>query len=120
MTPTDSYDTDVIVVGSGPAGGSAALLLATYGVRTLLVTKYGWLANTPRSHITNQRTMEVFRDLGVESEALAAGSPSELIGDTVLCTSLAGEEIGRIRTWGTGPGSLTEYGSTSPASMIDL
>ena len=118
---TDStYDTDVLVVGSGPAGGSAALLLATYGIRTLLVTKYGWLANTPRAHITNQRTMEVLRDLGVEAEALAAGSPSHLMGDTVLCTALTGQEIGRIRSWGTGPASATEYASKSPCQMIDL
>ena len=120
MTPTDAYDTDVLVVGSGPAGGSAALLLASYGIRTLLVTKYGWLANTPRAHITNQRTMEVLRDLGVEAEAAAAGSPADLMGDTVLCTALAGEEIGRIRSWGTGPRSATEYGAHSPCGMIDL
>ncbi|MFI1367081.1 FAD-dependent oxidoreductase [Streptomyces griseochromogenes] len=116
----DTYDTDVLVVGSGPAGGSAALLLATYGIRTLLVTKYGWLANTPRAHITNQRTMEVLRDLGVESEALAVGSPSRLMGDTVLCTALAGQEIGRIRSWGTGPAAASEYAAKSPCEMIDL
>lgn len=120
MTPTDAYDTDVLVIGSGPAGGSAALLLASYGIRTLLVTKYGWLANTPRAHITNQRTMEVLRDLGVEAEAAAAGSPADLMGDTVLCTALAGEEIGRIRSWGTGPQAATEYGAHSPCGMIDL
>lgn len=120
MKSTHAYDTDVLVVGSGPAGGSAALLLATYGVRTLLVTKYGWLANTPRAHITNQRTMEVLRDLGVDAEAAAAGSPAELMGDTVLCTALAGEEIGRIRSWGTGPHTAAEYGAASPAQMIDL
>ncbi|MDA3628858.1 FAD-dependent monooxygenase [Saccharopolyspora sp. WRP15-2] len=113
-------ETDVLVVGAGPAGGSAALLLATYGVRTLLVNKYGWLANTPRAHITNQRTMEVLRDLGVESEALAVGSPPELMGDTVFCTALAGAEIGRIRSWGTGERTATEYGSASPCTMIDL
>ncbi|MGW5275910.1 FAD-dependent oxidoreductase [Streptomyces sp. NPDC004044] len=120
MKSTHAYDTDVLVVGSGPAGGSAALLLATYGIRTLLVTKYGWLANTPRAHITNQRTMEVLRDLGVDAEAAAAGSPAELMGDTVLCTALAGEEIGRIRSWGTGPHTATEYGAASPVQMIDL
>ncbi|MFI6489020.1 FAD-dependent oxidoreductase [Streptomyces sp. NPDC050564] len=120
MESTHAYDTDVLVVGSGPAGGSAALLLATYGIRTLLVNKYGWLANTPRAHITNQRTMEVLRDLGVDAEAAAAGSPAELMGDTVLCTALTGEEIGRIRSWGTGPHAATEYGAASPTQMIDL
>jgi 2,4-dichlorophenol 6-monooxygenase len=115
-----NFDTDVLVVGSGPAGGAAALTLATYGVPTILVTKYGWVANTPRSHITNQRTLEVLRDLGVEEQALADGTPQHLMGDTVLCTGLVGEEIGRIRTWGTGPASLSEYASASPCGMIDL
>jgi 2,4-dichlorophenol 6-monooxygenase len=113
-------DTDVLVVGSGPAGGTAALVLATYGVRTLLVNKYGWTANTPRAHITNQRTMEVLRDLGVEKEALIYGTPPELMGDTVLCTALTGDEIGRISSWGASPHSASEYTAASPCHMIDL
>lgn len=118
-TPTD-YDTDVLIVGSGPAGGAAALALATYGIKTMMVNKYSWVANTPRAHITNQRTLEVLRDLGVESEALALGTPQQLMGDTVLCTSLAGEEIGRIQTWGAGAEHLSEYSGASPCPMIDL
>ena len=59
-------ETDVLIVGSGPAGASAALALSTYGVRNIVVTRYASLADTPRAHITNQRTMEVLRDLGVE------------------------------------------------------
>jgi hypothetical protein len=42
---------------------TAAALLGMYGVKHILVTKYGWLADTPRAHITNQRAMEVLRDL---------------------------------------------------------
>src|SRR3954464_12106128 len=115
-----TFDSDVLVVGSGPAGGTASALLATYGVRTSMVTKYGWVANSPRAHITNQRTMEVFRDLGIEDRALEKGTPSALMGDTVFATSLVGEEIGRIRTWGTGDESLTEYAFQPPCGMIDL
>ena len=64
-------ETDVLVVGSGPAGASAALFLSTLGVDNIMITKYRWTANTPRAHITNQRTMEIFRDVGVEPEVLA-------------------------------------------------
>ncbi|MFD7874526.1 FAD-dependent monooxygenase [Streptomyces sp. NPDC059766] len=60
---------------------------ATCGIRTLLVTKYSRPTDTPRAHITDQRTVAVLRDLGVESEALAVGSPSRLLGDTVLCSA---------------------------------
>ena len=95
--------TDVVVVGSGPAGAGAALFLSTLGIPNIMITKYRWTANTPRAHITNQRAMEVFRDVGIEGQVLADATPHELMGDTVFCTSIAGEEIGRILTWGTHP-----------------
>ena len=71
------YETDVLIVGSGPAGSSASALLSSYGIRNVVVTKYNWLANTPRAHITNQRTMEVFRDLGIEEEVKEKGREEE-------------------------------------------
>ncbi len=40
-----------------------------------MITKYRWTANTPRAHITNQRTMEIFRDVGIEQQVLAEASP---------------------------------------------
>jgi 2,4-dichlorophenol 6-monooxygenase len=113
-------ETDVLIVGSGPAGSAAALALSTSGVANVLVTKYRWLANTPRAHITNQRTFEVLRDLGVEAEARALAVPQDWMGNTVFCTSLAGEELGRIRTWGTHPARRADYTLASPCEMGDL
>ncbi|MET7653539.1 MULTISPECIES: FAD-dependent monooxygenase [unclassified Streptomyces] len=119
--PADAtVTTDVVVVGSGPAGASAALLLATLGVDTIMVTKYRWTANTPRAHITNQRSMEVFRDLGIEGQVLAEATDHSLVGDTVFCTSIAGEEIGRIHTWGTRPDREADYRLASPCLTVDI
>ncbi|MFF2996162.1 FAD-dependent oxidoreductase [Streptomyces sp. NPDC057950] len=119
--PSDSIvTTEVVVIGSGPAGATAALLLSTLGIDTLMITKYRWTANTPRAHITNQRAMEVFRDLGIEPQVLADATEHGLVGDTVFCTSITGEEIGRIHTWGTRPDREADYRLASPCLTVDI
>ena len=120
LPTTATITTDVLIVGSGPAGAAAALALSSLGVANMMITKYRWTANTPRAHITNQRAMEVFRDLGIDDQVLADATPHELVGDTVFCTSIAGEEIGRIRTWGTRPDREADYQLASPCLTVDI
>ncbi len=115
-----ALETDVLVIGTGPAGAASSLALATYGVEHIVITKYRWTANTPRAHITNQRTMEVLRDLGVEDQVTPLAVPQHLMGDTVFCTSLAGDELGRVRTWGTHPRRQADYTLASPSSICDI
>jgi 2,4-dichlorophenol 6-monooxygenase len=114
------FDTDVLVVGTGPMGATTALALATYGVRVHVVNRYNWTANSPRAHITNQRAMEVLRDLGLEQDARRDATPWEWMGDTLFTTSLAGPEIARLRTWGTGDERIGDYLQGSPCAMLDL
>ena len=114
--------TDVMIVGTGPSGSSTAALLSSYGVSNFLINHYRWLANTPRAHITNQRTMEVLRDLGkdVEAEAYMFATEQDLMGENVFCESLAGEELGRMKSWGKHPLSRAEHALSSPTHMNDL
>jgi 2,4-dichlorophenol 6-monooxygenase len=114
------FDADVLVVGTGPMGATTALTLATYGLRVIALNRQNWLADSPRAHVTNLRTMEVLRSLGLEEEALARATPWELMGDTTFTTSLGGREIARLASFGLGDRRYGEYRAASPCRMADL
>ncbi|WP_404287012.1 FAD-dependent monooxygenase [Glutamicibacter arilaitensis] len=116
----NEFDTDVFIVGTGPMGATTALALASYGVRTTMISQWSWLANTPRAHITNLRAVEVLRDLGIEEEAKKYAVSWKEMGDTLFTTSLNGPEIARLETWGTGDLRSGDYVKASPCTMLDI
>jgi 2,4-dichlorophenol 6-monooxygenase len=114
-----TVNTDVLVVGAGPAGLTAAALLAAYGVDAVTITKYPGTAHTPRAHITNQRTMEIFRELGIEDRVKATAMSAAEMALTVWATSFAGTELARMYSWGQGPDRRGEYEMSSPCQMCN-
>lgn len=108
--------TDVLVVGAGTAGLTMAALLAKYGINAITVTQYPSTANTPRAHITNQRAMEVMRDLGAEDRVKAVSLPNDAMRNNVWATSFSGTEIARLEAWGSGQQRNHDYVNASPCT----
>src|SRR6188768_76123 len=95
----------VLIVGGGPVGLSASILLGRQGVRSLMVERHAGTAIHPKARAINARTMEIFRQHGAEDAVRAAGLPPHHTGLIVWTRTLAGEEIERRVPWRAGPQS---------------
>src|SRR5262249_18306276 len=94
-----SVDIPVLIVGAGPVGLSAAILLARLGVKSLLVERHASTTNHPKSRAVLTRTMEVLRPWGVEDALRAQALPPGAFR-FIWIDSLAGREIGRVEPTG--------------------
>jgi 2-polyprenyl-6-methoxyphenol hydroxylase-like FAD-dependent oxidoreductase len=66
----------VLIVGGSLVGLSASLLLAEQGVQHLLVERHRGTAVHPRAASFHQRTMEIFRSVGLQDEIESASARS--------------------------------------------
>ncbi|HEY7655220.1 MAG TPA: FAD-dependent monooxygenase [Burkholderiales bacterium] len=85
----------VLIVGGGPVGLSTSILLSRLGVASRLVERHPTTAFHPKARNINMRTMEVFRQCGVEEAVRAAGLAFERTVFLIFAESLAGREIER-------------------------
>lgn len=73
----------MLVVGAGPVGLITALKLAYHGVRCMLVERNLETTRWPKMDITNVRTMELLRTLGL-ADGLREQGKHASDGDKVL------------------------------------
>ncbi len=84
----------VLVVGGSLVGLSTSLLLAVHGVPHLLVERHRGTAVHPRAASFHQRTMEIFRSVGLQ-KAIETAAAEEFVqnGAIVSVESLSSDEV---------------------------
>ena len=86
----------VLIVGAGPVGLTASLLLARQGVRSVLIERHPGTSIHPRAKGLNIRSMELFRVMGLEEQIRVAGTELADSTNWLFVETLAGKEIRRV------------------------
>jgi 2,4-dichlorophenol 6-monooxygenase len=121
----DDTQVPVLIVGGGGAGLTASMILSTLEVESLLVSALPHTSVLPKAHMLNQRTMEIFTELGVAPEICRRSTPRENMRSVAWYAGLAGSndwygrELGRLEAWGGGY-SDPDYIAASPCHTCNL
>ena len=86
-----AIEVPVLIVGGGGCGLSASIFLSDHGVGHLLVERHADTSKLPKAHYLNQRTMEIFRQHGLDAAVTEQGAPLEKFGRVRWQTSLTGD-----------------------------
>jgi len=110
----------VVVVGAGPVGATAALLLAEHGIDTLVVERRMAPSTHPAAHVLSTRTLEVFRELGLEHDVRRLSSRIYELRDGIYATSLTGPELGRLTIYDPESNEAELLETLSPTRAANL
>ncbi len=87
----------VLIAGGGPVGLTLGLELARRGVKCMLIERATETTKFPKMDITNARSMELFRRLGVSDALRRVAVPEANCFDVAWVTTLVGHELHRFR-----------------------
>ena len=90
----------VLIVGGGLSGLASALFLAKHNIEYLLIERHPSTAIHPKAGGITFRTMELFRELGLEQRIRSAGKTLENCRGRIAVHTIAGannEELAQMR-----------------------
>src|SRR5688572_9857074 len=92
--PVPDHDVPVLIVGGSLVGLSTALLLGHHGIRSFVVEHHRGTAIHPRAAQVHQRTMEIYREVGIE-QIVRTRSDEQFVQDGAVMAveTLAGKEL---------------------------
>jgi 2,4-dichlorophenol 6-monooxygenase len=93
----DRADVDVLIVGAGPVGLTAGLLLERLGCSVLILEVRDGPQRAPGAHAINARTFEIWRQIGLDVDLIRSHAldPADA-GAVHWVTKLGGDVIGSL------------------------
>lgn len=125
MTVQGARRVPVAIVGGGPVGLTASILLSRLGVNHVLLERHPGTSVHPKAVGLNQRTIEIFRHMGLDTVIREHGAPPRTVRRTAWYTSfggptpLHGRRIAIRDAWGGGE-YTDEYAAASPCGYTML
>ena len=120
-----TIETPVLIVGGGAAGLSASINLSKLGVDHLLVSSLPYTSKLPKAHVLNQRTMEIFTEMGFSDRVYEQSTPADNMKATGWYAGVAGDHprtgarLGHLEVWGGGY-TDPDYIAASPCRTCNL
>lgn len=87
-TGMKSQTTSVLIAGGGPVGLTLAHVLSSFGIPCILAERNATTTRHPKMDLTNARSMEIFKRIGVADALRRAGVPQHHDMLVVYTTSL--------------------------------
>jgi 3-(3-hydroxy-phenyl)propionate hydroxylase len=75
ISPRPAHHAPVVIIGAGPVGVTAALLLAGHGVRSVLLERHHDVYHLPRAVATDHEVRRILQAVGVGEEFAAIARP---------------------------------------------
>ncbi|WP_341285174.1 FAD-dependent oxidoreductase [Priestia megaterium] len=88
----------VLIVGGGLSGLTSALFLARHNVDYLLIEKHAGTAMHPKAGGITFRTMEIFRQLGLEAAIRTASEPLDNIRGRIAVETIKSMDLEKLET----------------------
>ena len=120
MVPKGDWDgrLPVLIIGAGPTGLLASLLLSKRGISHRIIERRSGLHTAPQAHVLKTRSLEVFRKLALDAEIIARATP---VADTryinwfanLIDGPLTSLDLGHIRSGA----QVTELSPTRAANL---
>ncbi|KAF5026972.1 hypothetical protein F66182_1002 [Fusarium sp. NRRL 66182] len=90
-------DDTVLIIGAGPVGLMTASVLAYYGVKSVILERNQEPTRWPKMDLTNVRSMELLRKIGLADGLRHQGVPSNIPYTVIMSAGLSQDEA--ITQW---------------------